>query len=436
MFRATQLSDEEKSQLILSLAEIVKKGGNGRNIVHFIEPAAVIFRWAGIPRETAQDIISKAIEGLEVPVDLESVKSYVFELYEMPNWIIKDKRAALAEIADLGGEEIAKLWQNILKIPPPLEISSRMSEFELRNLNISLSWLIPNLLPEYGVVVLAGKGGVGKSFLALHMAKCIINGGSFLKLLQCQKAAPVLIFDKENYLSILKQRLELFDPEGQSQLYFNVSMDLFLDQEDTLEVIRDEIADLRPALVIFDSWTQFLSKTNENDAIAVNNVIINLRNMAINFETCFLIIHHLRKNLAFTTEQIDELRGSSALVNSVDIVLLLRGLHDRKALITVKNRMAEPRDYAIRFGIQEGRVVYEGEELPRETEFSETAKVAKAIREYLTLQNRPVKRSELEEVLEASSATITRALQYLLAMGVVERVRQGVYRLKQTELQL
>jgi hypothetical protein len=40
-------------------------------------------------------------------------------------------------------------------------------------------WLVKKMLPEIGVALMSGQWSTGKTFMALHLAKCISTGESF-----------------------------------------------------------------------------------------------------------------------------------------------------------------------------------------------------------------------------------------------------------------
>jgi archaellum biogenesis ATPase FlaH/biotin operon repressor len=311
-----------------------------------------------------------------------------------------------------------------------------VSAKELFELASDLRWIIPGLIPLESGVFLAGKAGEGKSILSLFIAKDVASQENDPDGFKVEEKGKVVIFDRENHPAVLKIRVKALGMEKETNVKFNFSDQWYFDEAEGIEFLERFLASEKPILCIFDSWTQFISHIDENKAIEVNNVIRELRRLAREYKCAFLIIHHLRKGLPYALDLIDELRGSSAIANTADIVLLYRGEQDRKLLQTIKSRMDSHKAYLVEFIVQDGRFNFKIEETKVETETSEVVKAAERVKEYLSLVKRPATRGELAEELSIAQSTLTKALQYLLAMGTIERVKKGVYRLKQNELPL
>jgi len=182
-----------------------------------------------------------------------------------------------------------------------------------------------------------------------------------------------------------------------------------------------------------DCWTDLVAKIDENKAIEVSNILSALRRMAYERDCTLLLIHHLRKNLPYVVNEIDELRGSSALVNEPDVVYLIQmdEATGQRIIKTVKARYGNESAFRLAFQTREGKLTirWMGEVEKGEAK-SDVIECAKVVKEYLTLKG-TAKRAELVKAAQGySKRTIDRALNYLLAMDVIERVKRGIYKLK------
>jgi hypothetical protein len=75
----------------------------------------------------------------------------------------------------------------------------------MQTLDIHVNWIVDKLIPERGLTLIYGPGGVGKTFLALAIAKAVSRGDPFLGLATKQK--PVFYIDRENPWPLLVERV-------------------------------------------------------------------------------------------------------------------------------------------------------------------------------------------------------------------------------------
>jgi|GEM_PF-1520474 len=292
-----------------------------------------------------------------------------------------------------------------------------------------IDWIIKNLFPKYGLVILAGKAGVGKSFLSLHLAHCVASGESFLGILPILASGKVLIIDNENYPGIYRQRVEALKMNPLDGIDVAVMENFFLDREKCLKWLEGVLEENRYRLIIFDAWTNLVSKTDENKATDVSHVLSRLRKISYDHECCLVLIHHLRKNLPFAVEAKDELRGSSVLVNEADIVLLLQAFRDSKFLRTIKQRYGEEQAFEVVFEKTDGGLAIKGRQIIFEEAQNEVAKALEAIIEYLEVKGNPATRRELIEALPFPEATIKRGIELGVNLGRLVRTGRGIYAL-------
>jgi len=288
------------------------------------------------------------------------------------------------------------------------------------------------ILPRGCLIVLAGKGGVGKSLLGLHIAYCVSNGKPIFSYYD-SKQVKTLIIDNENNPTILRERVELL---GLNPLE-NIDVVSFtgwrLDHRGALAKLKQLVQANGYGLVVMDNWTTLVSTVEENDAVQVSNILTNLRRIAYDTGCTILLIHHLRKSLPYS-HSVDEVRGSSVLVNEADLVLLLEksATPNERIIRTLKNRLGEEFTYRLSLRYDdEGTLHIECEGEVEDAFDSAVLQCANNVKNYLQLA-RTAKRSELFKAIHYPETTLKRALNYLLSMGVIEKPKRGVYRLRQT----
>ncbi|MEM4601853.1 MAG: AAA family ATPase, partial [Desulfurococcaceae archaeon] len=339
------------------------------------------------------------------------------------------------ELVEICGLEEAKKIIKLLPIQKGLL-------FEVKNLRelidsaAEISYISYPLIPNRCLIVLAGRGGVGKSMLSLYLAHCVSSGRRIFDYYDV-KQSKVLIIDNENSPMIYKQRAELLDLNPLDAIEVVNFTNWRMDKKGALAKLQNLIKTNGYNLIIMDNWTTLKSNIEENKSTEVSNVLTKLRKIAYETNSTILLIHHLRKGMAYATHEIDELRGSSVIVNEADIVYLLEkdNVTGVRLLKSVKNRMNND-DLNIRlsFSIDEDgtlRIVYCGE-LEKAEFDTRTIEAAKAIKEFLTLKKTATRKDIFQALKGYPETTIKRGIDYLIVMGVIERVSRGVYKLVNT----
>jgi signal recognition particle subunit SEC65 len=310
-------------------------------------------------------------------------------------------------------------------------------DFEIKPLSQLVSeakpieWIVENLIPRHGLVILAGKAGVGKSMVTLHLSHAVVNGEPLFGAFPIQNRGGVLIIDNENYPGLYLQRvraLGLNPLEGIDTLNLT---DFSIDSRQSIEWLEKALAEKKYALVVLDSWTNLIRNTDENKAPEVGKVLSRLRKIAYEHGCCFVLIHHLRKNMPYAVDPKDELRGSSTLMNEADLVIAMQVSREDglRNLRTIKQRYGKEVAVELRFVENDGRLVLQGREIATAEAESKVEKAIRDIVKYLADIPHAVSRRELIKNLPYSESTIKRALYIAVKMGKVVHIGRGLYSL-------
>lgn len=295
-----------------------------------------------------------------------------------------------------------------------------------------IEYICEPLVPKRSVVMLAGKAGVGKSMVALHFAHEIACGGEIFGRFEVSTPSKVLLIDEENNPSVLKQRAELMGLNPLTDIDCLVLEGFRLSED--IDQLESMLSSGNYRVVIVDNWTD-TSLVDENKAWEVSGIFSTLRRLAYDYDCTFIIIHHLRKNLPYVVNEIDELRGSSVLVNEPDLVLLLQKdeLSGERIVKTIKMRFGEPISFKISFlENEDGHLELKWvEDIDLEQTDSNIMECAKVIKDFLILKGTEARRKEILQAAQGfSTRTVDRTLRLLLSAGIVERVKKGIYKLK------
>jgi predicted ATP-dependent serine protease len=296
-----------------------------------------------------------------------------------------------------------------------------------------ISYIAKPILPRGALVLFTGRGGVGKSLLSLYMAHHIVNGKPLFNYFDASPS-KVLLIDNENTPTVYRDRVESLSLNPIDSIDIINLTNFRLDRKGAIAKLKTLIMTNGYNVIFIDNWTTITSRIDENKSNEVSNILMRLRKLAYETNCTIILIHHLRKSLPYS-HTLDEVRGSSVLVNEADLVLLLeKGAAPNERIVrTLKNRLGE--EFAFRVYLR-----YDGEgmlniEYAGEIEEALDSNIIKAANEIKTFMQMVhiAKRKEIFEAMKGySESTIKRAINYLLAVGELKRDARGIYTIKES----
>ena len=198
------------------------------------------------------------------------------------------------------------------KRPTASRFAQPVHEF-LKSGPAAVEWLVDQLIPRAGLVLLAARPKAGKSLFTLNLALGL-QRGRFLG----RKCAPIktLIVQLEDMSALVRERILRMGPE---EGVF-VRADRGLDNQSLVE-LEQYIKAENIGLVVIDPLIFAAGGIDENDAAKMGQFLLKLRKLIFRTKATILLVHHHRKSNGSNGEAI---RGSSAILGAVDVALELK----------------------------------------------------------------------------------------------------------------
>jgi hypothetical protein len=199
--------------------------------------------------------------------------------------------------------------------------------------------LVPDVLYAGSVHAIYSAGGTGKTFFALWLIKQVID-----------QDKPVILLDQENSVRIISERLRSLGVTGEQarrnlHYYPFPSMPLSDDASAEFEALLDET---KPALVVFDSWINFLASAGleENSSVDIALWADAYPQRARMRGIACLLLDHIPK-------EGNTARGSGRKLDYVDVMFeLTKPQHfDRETVGRIDLRLKKDREGWLSWGV-------------------------------------------------------------------------------------
>lgn len=203
-------------------------------------------------------------------------------------------------------EHFCDVTGNALNIPAHTE-----SWNQIRELNIKVEWIVDHLIPKGAIIILFGKGGIGKTWLVMDIARCIGSGIDYLGY--STQETLVVFVDFENPLTVLNTRTQRMG-EAEGVHFWRVGNEVKPPKLDSDE--WEEYKELPDGtVIIFDTLRASHSK-DENSSEHMAMVMERVKELR-DCGFTVILLHHTPKN----SEKIS--KGSTAIVDLADHILNL-----------------------------------------------------------------------------------------------------------------
>lgn len=210
------------------------------------------------------------------------------------------KPIALEASFDL--QELDSVCRSIGRYKPSVQIESNETDSFLDFINDTneINWLIPGVLADNTINIIAGLQESRKSWLLIDLAVAFATGTKWLGTIQVPKKR-VLLIDQERPKAELQRRLRALiaargiEPqELQGQMIPKAGTTYRMNLEQSFEGFSKYIAKERPDIVLVDSLKTFQNADITNNQ-SMQQVFENLKHLRNTYNVTFIILHHENK---------------------------------------------------------------------------------------------------------------------------------------------
>ncbi len=191
------------------------------------------------------------------------------------------------------------------------------------------SWMVDGMVLDRGLFAIYAPPKGGKSYAAVELALACLTGREWLgqRAVKYDAERPVVyvaLEGQDEIVARIKAWEEFHSVSVSDKLLIADGTFLANDFGQVKEFI-DDLRDMRPGLVVFDTFARASTGANENSTEDMNMIVAGLESVAACFECPVCAVHHT----GLSDE--DRMRGSSVLLGAV--VSALRVKLDRKNLL-------------------------------------------------------------------------------------------------------
>lgn len=190
---------------------------------------------------------------------------------------------------------------------------------DIQSMEIKEEWMVDRIIPKEAITILFGKGGIGKTWLVMDIARCIGSSESWLGY-ETQQASVVFI-DFENPVAILKTRTKKLGNTKKVRFWRSGNRKI---QPPKLDSAKwDQYKNLPKGSVLIFDTLRASQGGDENDSRAMAEVLNRMKELR-DLGFTIILLHHTAKN----TDKIS--KGSTAIVDLADHILGLTRVRQKE----------------------------------------------------------------------------------------------------------
>lgn len=216
-----------------------------------------------------------------------------------------------------------------------------------------VSWICQPIIAQNSIGFVAGLPQTKKTFVCMDLAVEAARGGLWLGRFKVKKSR-VLFLDQERFRGETKRRFagllagkNLTAKDLKDQLFIRCGTTHRINLQPSYDAFRKELNEIRPDLVIIDSFVTFTTAT-EKERTEIQKTLENIKQLRTEFGCAFVFVDHEGKGAFLDQKEGGEptyqyVVGSIAKPAAAEFVLTVRRHDvDSSMVYMTKNNLASP----------------------------------------------------------------------------------------------
>ncbi|MGI1690041.1 AAA family ATPase [Thermoanaerobacter uzonensis] len=233
------------------------------------------------------------------------------KIVEIPNLGDGEDIADAIARKEIDREKLLKLIEKTDSKSPTVQVFE-FSEFLKYTESLGqIEWLVQDIIPKNGLVLVSGRPKRGKSTLARQLLAGIALNNEKIALNKAVKEAPVVITALEDFPQAVAQQLLNLGALPNSPI--SVAMTFGKNWKEFLKPFEGRVVLLDPAALI-------IGIKDMNDYSEIYNKFGELREFAKNADLTLILVTHDKKPSKNELEALDNVLGSTAITGVVDVI--------------------------------------------------------------------------------------------------------------------
>ncbi len=251
-----------------------------------------------------------------------------------------------------GEHELRTICESVGRYLPKQTVDEQASSIdEFLKDEQKVEWICDGIIAKSALHFVAGLNGTMKTWSLIDLAiECAKGGGMWLGKFPV-KAAKVLFIDQERFKGETQRRFKavlagkgLNASSISSSLHVRSGTSTRLDLQQSFDAFRKELSEIRPDIVIVDSFATFHTK-NENLRQEIQVVLERVKELRNEFGCSFIFIHH-ENGTAYAKDDSDpttgQMAGSEAIPAAADVVMTVRKQNQESSMIYMTKNNLSP----------------------------------------------------------------------------------------------